>query len=26
LAAVTLVALMLANWRMKHMRLSGAAD
>ena len=26
LAAVTLVALLLANWRMKHMRLSGAAD
>ena len=26
LAVVTLVALLLANWRMKHMRLSGAAD
>jgi ABC-type transport system involved in multi-copper enzyme maturation permease subunit len=26
LAAVTLVALLLANWRMRHMRLSGAAD
>ena len=26
LAAMTLVALLLANWRMKHMRLSGAAD
>jgi ABC-type transport system involved in multi-copper enzyme maturation permease subunit len=26
LAVVTLVALLLANWRMKHMRLSGASD
>jgi ABC-type transport system involved in multi-copper enzyme maturation permease subunit len=26
LAVVTMVALLLANWRMRHMRLSGAAD
>jgi hypothetical protein len=26
LAVVTLVVLLLANWRMNHMRLSGAAD
>ena len=26
LAAVTIVALLLADWRMKHMRLSGASD